>query len=159
MRIDSETKRRQAERVRKEFTKGLSKLGFARSGTTFWIREREHIVQGIHIHLFTFDTTFRVHLFIHVKGVKDEQGLNGISSYDGWYSASRGWLRKPRKYVFRFNRMDASVAKCASELLAYCQDIAEPWFSDNCDLARLLKDKDSPLSEDGKRALQPRLDD
>ena len=160
MRIDSGTKRRQADKIRREVTNGLSKLGFRRLRTTSWVREREHIIQRIHFHLFSFDTSFRVHLSIHVRGLESEDSvLNGLSSFDGWYLSKKSTMTKGRKYSFQFNRTPESVKQCAAELVAYCQDVAEPWFRDNEDLERLLNDADSPLSLEAKRALMKRLAD
>ena len=160
MRIDSETKRKQAERIRRIVTKSLLEGGFKRHRTTWWVREKEHILQLIHFHLFTFNTSFRVHLSIHVRDFDGEDSvLNGLSSHDGWFEHKTSWLRKPKKYVFRFNRLPESVDKCAAELVAYCMDVAEPWFRDHESLEKLLNDKDSPLSEVAKEALRNRLND
>ncbi len=157
MRIDPDTKRKQAERIRRALTKELFHLGFKRFRRSNWIREREHIIQRIHLHVFTFDTSFRVHLSVHVKDSDDQDQLNGLSSFDGWYRHHKNQVTKPRKYVFHFNRMANSVDHCVSELFAYCRDVAEPWFDEHNNLDHLLNDSDSPLSEDAKGTLRNRL--
>lgn len=157
MRIDPETKRKQAERIRLDFTKRISTFGFNRLRTTYWGRERSDIIQKIHFHLFSFDTSFRVHLAVHVKEGEDNWSLNGFHSFDGWFTKETGLFRKPRKYIFHFNRMDDSAEQCASELFAFCQDVAEPWFKYYENIDRLLNDVASPLDEDAKLALRKRL--
>ncbi len=158
MRISPDQKRRQAEKIRCRVTELLSSVGFHRLRSTSWVRETEHLIQRIHLHLFTFDSSFRVHLSIHVRSFSEEESvLNGIQSFDGWYEHPKTGLRKPRKYVFRFNRLDESVEKCALELFAYCQDVAEPWFQEHGDPHQLLSRSDSPLSEPAQRALKRRL--
>lgn len=103
----------------------------------------------IHLHLFRSDTWFRVHLAIHVKDA-DDWGLNGIDS-----SGFPG--QGPRRYNFRFNRLEDSIDRCVSELVAYCDDVAEPWFARYDDMDRLLHDANSPLYEESKVVLRKRL--
>ena len=145
--MDKRTKRNLAEQIKRRLTRELLSLGFTRTKPTFWTRPREHRVEFIHLHLFTFAPAFRVHLGIRVTNDTFEAvALNGLHSPDGWYGTGR-------KYLFEFAEIETSLERCASDLFRFCVDIADPWFRQFKD-ARVLLQRDSPLGREEKFRLQ-----
>lgn len=155
--MEPKAKRKLAEAVRKHFSRGLEPLAFARTKPTFWTRSeasegpRVQFVQFVHLHLFTFDPSFRVHLGVRI--LNDTFGalaLNGLSSHDGWALAAR-------KYVFGFSMSDGSTTKCADELVAFVAEVGVPWF-ESLAVPDALLASDSPLSDAEKASLRLALD-
>ena len=108
-------------------------------------------VQFVHLHLFTFDPSFRVHLGIRVlNDTFSALALNGLMSHDGWALAAR-------KYVFSFSTSENSIKKCAGELVAYVSEVGVPWFERFAAPGALLA-QDSPLSDTEKARLSLALD-
>src|ERR1700741_4015599 len=76
-------KRRAAEAIRRDFSKRVAQHGFRRTKTTFWSRGRPGFIQFVHVHLFTFDSSFRAHLGIRLLNDPfDAAALNGPSSHE-----------------------------------------------------------------------------
>ena len=135
------------------FTAKVAELGFAHSRTAWWQRQHDFLLQGIHLHKFSFTASFRVHAAIHLAEVeRDSPSLNGMYSYDGWYEAGdRSVLRRAnrplaRRYTFDFTESAASWQPCADELFAYTRDVLIPWFDRWASIERLLTDSHSPLT-------------
>jgi hypothetical protein len=144
-------KRNRAEAVRRRLSRGLEPLGLRRTKTSFWTREREFVVEFIHLHLFTFDWSFRVHLGVRVLNDSFEAAaLNGLYTPDGWYGD------RPR-YDFLFSDDEESVNRCADDLVRFVRDVASPWFERFVDPRALLTIADSPLTEDERTALAEAL--
>jgi hypothetical protein len=64
--MDSKAKRRLAEVIRRRFTDGLTPTGFLRTKPAFWVRPKVHCLEFVHLHLFTFAPSFRVHFGVRV---------------------------------------------------------------------------------------------
>ena len=145
------------------FTQRVAALEFLRLRTAWWERRRNLVIQRIHIHKFTFTTSFRVHAALHLVGFdKDIHWLNGMNSYDGWYEdrGNRSAFRRSdppapsaRRYSFDYTKSSASWEPCADELFAFTRDILIPWFGRWTDKERLLKDAHSPLAQEQKTFL------
>ena len=151
--MEQKAKRRLAELVRRNFSRGLEALAFGRTKPTFWTRSepRSQIVQFVHLHLFTFAPSFRVHLGIRVlNDTFAAPALNGLSSHDGWALAAR-------KYVFSFSMSDGSTTKCAGELVAFVSEVGVPWFESFAVPDALLAPA-SPLGDSEKMRLRLALD-
>jgi hypothetical protein len=149
--MDTRTKRKYSEAVRKRFSKDLMSLGFSRTKTSFWTREREFVVEFIHLHLFSFMPAFRVHLGIRVLNDSfDAPALNGLSTADGRYG-------QPPRYRFEFADNQESVGRCADDLARFVRDVAVAWFERFADPQALVADTDSPLREDERQALEGAL--
>ncbi len=109
------------------FTDKVADLGFARDRTVWWKRRCGSIIQGIHLHKFSFTTSFRVHAAIHLADfdAPDAPWLNGISSYDGWYEeGDTQVLRRTnpsvaRRYSFDYTESPGSWQACVDELFAF----------------------------------------
>jgi hypothetical protein len=135
--MDATTKKRLAERVRRALTKKLLGRGFVRSKTTFWARPREHVIEFVHLHLYTFEPSFRAHLGIRV--LNDDfpaEALNGPASHTS--------------YDLEFSESESSVLRCADEIARFCAEVGEPWFQSLSDPVHLLASS-SPL-RDSERA-------
>lgn len=139
------------------FTDEVSDLGFTRDRTSWWKRTSGILVQAIHIHKFSFTTSFRVHSAIYLADfdAPDAPWLNGLSSYDGWYETARpsGPFRRSdaplaRRYSFEYTESPGSWQPCADELFAYTRDILVPWFESWSHMDRLRYDAHSPLTRD-----------
>src|SRR5689334_18110198 len=114
--MDAREKRKRAEAIRRDLSRGLAPLGFRRTKTTFWTREREFVIEFIHLHLFTFEPAFRVHLGIRVLNDSFEAAaLNGLSTPDGWYGDN------PR-YLFHYADSQESVDRCTDNLVRFVRD-------------------------------------
>jgi hypothetical protein len=144
------------------FTDKVDDLGFKRDRTSWWKRKSGALIQGIHLHKFSFTTSFRVHAAIHLADfdAPDAPWLNGMSSYDGWYEAPRpsGPFQRSeppvvRRYSFDYTESSGSWQPCADELFAFARDILIPWFDRWADVGRLLKDAHSPLTDDQRAFL------
>jgi hypothetical protein len=147
--MEPKSKRRFAEAVRRQLSVSLIPIGFRRARTTFWIRPREHVIEFMHLHLFSFAPAFRVHLGIRVLNDSfSAAALNGLSSHDGWYGVAGS-----REYSFDFDESAQSQFTCASELARFCLNVGEPWFERFRDFSLLLSAQGSPLNISARGAL------
>lgn len=144
-------KDQQKERIFKTISSSLSNSGFERSKTTFWVKELSNTIQFIHIHTFSFNYSFRIHLGIRVKNDSfDAESLNGPSSFDGWWK-SKNLFGKKRELVF--NQQEASIEVCAKNISDFIDVIGLPWFTLFADNNELLNNQNSPLGNEEKTAL------
>ena len=145
--MDTPTKRRRAERIRKAVTSILSAHHFARGKSTFWSRPGQDVVEFLHLHVFTFAPSFRIHCGLRV--LNDDfpaLALNGPNS-DAYRDA----------YMLDFTDEVASESQCAAEIGRFCVEVAEPWFEQLRELQTLLG-PDSPLSQSARSGLEHALD-
>ncbi len=139
MSIDAKVKRSNAEKIRRAFTKRIADLGFSRTKSTFWTRPRQNSIQFIHLHLFSFAPSFRIHLGIRVLNDDFEApALNGLDS-----DTTPGPLHR---YHLRFHAQEQTLKRCIDDLEAYCREIGEPWFMKWGDDQALLS-AESPLRD------------
>ena len=83
--MDVIAKRRGAERVRRLLGTKLRPLGFVRGKTSFWARPQGHVIEFLHLHLFTFTPAFRAHAGIRVvNDTSAAAALNGPTSDGSW---------------------------------------------------------------------------
>jgi hypothetical protein len=147
--MEPKAKRRFAEAVRRQLSVSLAPFGFRRAKTTFWIRPREHAIEFVHLHLFSFAPAFRVHLGIRVLNDSfSAAALNGLSSHDGWYSVSGR-----REFSFEFDESAEGQSTCASELARFYVNVGEPWFERFGDFSLLVSAEGSPLDVAARDAL------
>lgn len=145
--MDAAAKRRTAERVRRALTKMLAPRGFVRGKSTFWVRPKQHVVEFLHLHLFTFGPVFRAHSGIRVlNDAFEAPALNGPSSDDCGTETRR-------TYNLDFAVDDASIARCASEITRFCSEVAEPWFERFGTVPALIA-VNSPLNDQERRNLE-----
>ena len=151
--MEPKAKRKLAETVRRDFSRRLEPLAFARTKPTFWTRSEPdtQCVQFVHLHLFTYAPSFRVHLGIRVlNDTFAAPALNGLSSHDGWALAAR-------KYIFDFSMSENSTSKCVDELVAFVSEVGMPWFERFAAPEALLA-SESPLGDAEKARLRLALD-
>jgi hypothetical protein len=139
--METKEKQKTAAKINRAFTESMASLGFQRTKTSFWTRINGPTVQLIHLHLFSFTSAYRVHLGIRILNDDfDAVALNGLSSQDGWF--------KPKdRYLFEFNESDLSIDQCVKSLSRFCEEIAEPWFSQFSDPINLILNAKSPLNK------------
>ena len=137
--------RSNAGKVLRKVAKQLRTLGFSRKSSFFW-RERGHVIQFLHVHKFSFGPCFRVHVCLRVlNDSRSHAVLNGISSDDHAHY----------RMSIQYGHDEASLSKCAEEMLSYVSNVAEPWF-----LAQTygaLLGSNSPLFPDEREALSAAL--
>ena len=137
---DTKTKRRLAERVRREVSARLAEDGWTRTKTSFWTRKPgPHHVEFFHLHLFTFAPEFRVHLGVRVLADPfDACALNGPCT------ASTARLA--------LGEEASTVTSCATRVSEFVR-AGETWFVMWRTPDALLRDG-SPLDPDSKVALR-----
>jgi hypothetical protein len=149
--MESKAKRRLAEVIRRRFTGGLAPTGFLRTKPTFWVRPKSHRLEFVHLHLFTFAPSFRVHLGVRVlNDTFPAAALNGLSSADGFYGPRR-------EFIFDFSEREESLEACVANLVRFVTAVGLPWFDRFSDTESLLAST-SPLGPDGRAALREALD-
>ena len=142
--MDTKIKRSQAEKVRRRVEFHLRPLGFSRTKTSFWIRQRGPVIEFIHLHLFSYIPAFRIHLGIRVLNDTCEAAvLNGPCCRDSDGPA--------------FDETSESIPSCALGVLRYCQDTGLPWFTKWQDPHDLVLAPDSPLRQSERAALDAAL--
>ena len=137
--------RSSAGKIIRKVSRGLKSRGFSRR-STFFSREKDHIIQFVHIHKYSFGRCFRVHVGLRVlNDPKQRIALNGISSNE----------HPHYRTSIIFGATDDSLDACAKEVLAYVTGVAEPWFDQQT--GRALLSKGSPLYPDERVALAAAL--
>ena len=140
--MDSRTKRKLAERVRRLAADELRPLGFLRTKPTFYVRPQPQLIQFVHFHLFSYTPMFRVHFGIRVLNEPfPAAALNGPDS-------------EQQPFELRFDESAASIDRCASEAARFCVEVGEPWFKRWSNSSRLASDPNSPLSPEARAALR-----
>ena len=116
--MDTSAKRSSAGKVKRHFGKLLSEFGFKRTKPTFWTRPNATTIDFVHLHLYTFAPSFRVHCGVRALDDPFEAiALNGPSS--------NGAPLNP----FDFDVSESSQESCANLMAGYVRD-QESWFSD-----------------------------
>jgi hypothetical protein len=154
--MDKSVEREAHSKVLRRVAKLLAENGFARTKTTFFVMRRALTIEFVHIHKFSFDHGYRIHLGIRVLNDDFEaEALNGPDSdtYRHPKSSPNG-----SRYHLRFGWDDASISKCAAEIFRWCVDIGEPWFQRFRDPLTLINDGESPLRAEEKITFQLALD-
>jgi hypothetical protein len=143
--MDKKREQLTKHKILRRFSKHLQRLDFGRSKSSFFIRPRQHLIEFIHVHKYSFASDFRVHLGLRVfTDPFDAVALNGPGSHDAV-------CRK--KYDFHFDESANSVEACAESLFQFCAEDGEEWFKSWRSLERLLRDPSSPLGAEAKKAL------
>jgi hypothetical protein len=148
--METITKRHAAEQVRRSVTTKLQALAFTRGKTSFWARPQTHVIEFLHLHLFTFAPAFRVHSGIRVlNDVFVAAALNGPTSDECRSSAGR-------TYRLEFSDSEASIESCAAEVERFCAEVADPWFKRFREPHVLLA-AESPLTDEARSGLDRAL--
>ncbi len=141
--VDKKLERSNADKVLRRFANNIKDLGFKRTKPTFFVREVDFLIEFIHIHKYTFDSTFRMHICLRVLNEsRDFIALSGPTDRE---------LQEGTN--FRFGKDIESVEACAVRMAEFVHSHAELWFSTWHDRKLLLADG-SPLYDDQKLALE-----
>lgn len=141
------TEQKNAQKVLRRFTNHVMNLGFSRTKPTFWVREKTHLVEFIHIHkrkhrpdfdIFTCLRPFNSSLeFIALEGELDRQLLSGVN--------------------FEYSDSKDSVEQCAVKMASFVQRHSETWYDKFSD-QKVLLGASSPFDKrhknDFKQALE-----
>lgn len=137
--------RSNAGKVLRGFARQLKTRGYVRK-STFFARERGHVIQFLHVHKFSFGPCFRVHACIRVlNDSRSHPVLNGISSDDHAHY----------RMSIEFQNDEQSLNTCAEEMLSYVTQVVEPWFNQQTYSA--LLGASSPLYPEEREALKAAL--
>ena len=153
--MDKKMERSNKEKILRKLAKLLAPAGFSRSKPTFFTRVNMPIIEFIHLHKFTFDSSFRVHLGIRV--INDPfvaVALNGPDSDS--YRGSIG--SASARYDFQYGEEEQSLDSCARCVAKFSIDIAEPWFDSCRDFGALISGPESPLDVEAQAALRNALE-
>lgn len=148
--MDKKLERSNKEKVLRQLARNLASAGFRRSKPTFFTRLSLPVIEFVHLHKFTFDPSFRIHMGIRV--VNDPfaaVALNGPTSdeYRGHNSPAGV------HYNFRYHEAPETVDRCAHNVAEFVFTIAEPWFQSCRNHEALASSSDSPLSAEARAAL------
>jgi hypothetical protein len=148
--MDKGAERSGKDKILRRLRGALAPLGFERTKPTFFTRPSGLVVEFIHLHKFTFAPEFRVHLGLRVTNDGfPAAALNGPDSLPYVCKEPLGG----RRYNFRYHLEPETIERCASEVTAYVQTIAEPWFHAWRPVERLLSAA-SPLTPEARDALR-----
>jgi hypothetical protein len=148
--MDKKTEVSSHQKLLRNLPKLLSLLGFSKSTPIFYYRLNEYTIEFVHVHKFSFTSSYRIHFGIRVINDSfDAIHLNGPDSTK--YTTKKFIFRKISS--FNYNETPESIEECAHNIYLFCEKIGEPWFSQWRRPENLLSHKNSPLSIDEKKWL------
>ncbi|NOU73735.1 hypothetical protein GC098_20315 [Paenibacillus sp. LMG 31458] len=134
--MDKALEKKICEEIRKKLALSLKQFDFKRTKPTFYTRLKKDRIEFLHLHKFSFDTSFRVHVGVRFLCDSFEAvALNGIDS---------DFFRP--EYNFVFGQDEESVYRCVSEMLRFIQSKGFKWFEDWSNHATLLNAENSPIN-------------
>lgn len=144
--MDQREKRNLAAKVHRRLTKQLAPYGYVRGKPTFWSRPGEHVVEFVHLHLYSFAPSFRVHCGVRVLNSAFEAvAFNGPHSNE-----------QCPEIAMEFSRSQGALDACVADIARYCTTACEAWFNRFKTIESLLSE-DSPLTRDDRTALKDAL--
>ncbi|MFN9450272.1 MAG: hypothetical protein ACK58U_11525 [Rubrivivax sp.] len=141
---------RNAQKVARLLAAKLKPLGFQRTKTSFYTRPRPLVIQFVHLHKFTFESSFRLHFGVRVRtDTFPAAHLNGPNSDE---------IRDPEnptleRYRFWFDPEPESLEACAEEIVQCVLAEGEDWFR-SVESAEHLLSTASPLTQQARLALK-----
>lgn len=139
-----------AQKVLRMLAKALTPLGFTRTKPSFFTRGSDLVVEFVHIHKYTFGSTFRIHFGVRVlNDAWPNVALNGPCVEGILNSESSRYTVR-----FEFGPDSTSMAECAQLMADVIRLQGEPWFAAMRPLDKLLDSTASPLRTDSKAALR-----
>lgn len=145
--MEPRVKRNLAEKVRRLLTTQLVSYGYTRGRPTFWSRPSRHVIEFVHLHLYSFAPAFRVHCGVRVLNSDFEAvELNGLHSGE----------QHPR-LAMEFSDSPQSLNDCVATIAQYCTTTCEAWLNEFKTVESLLS-QDSPLSTPDRAALKGALE-
>lgn len=115
--------------------KSLQAHGFSHTKATFFTRVNQQQVEFVHMHVFSFAPSFRVHLGVRAaEDLFEAVSLNGPTSDD---------VRKD--FDLRFTTVADSLSICAAEAVRYVEVVGLPWFKEQISTENaLVKNSEGP---------------
>ncbi|WOI35686.1 hypothetical protein R1T43_10625 [Alteromonas sp. CI.11.F.A3] len=145
--MDKKLERSNADKVLRRLTNQIKPLGFKRTKPTFWVREREHLVQFIHIHKYTFGPFFRIHTCV--------RPLNSSLEFIALFGPIERELNAAAK--FEYTEEPSSVEVCALAISQFISTFSEEWYS-TLGTSTALLSSESVLDAQEKMSLRESLD-
>jgi hypothetical protein len=152
--MDKELEKSGHQKVLRRISNRLKAIGFERYKTNIFLRPKDKFTQFIHLHKFTFNSAYRIHLGIRVLNDSDDFfHLNGIdSSAYGTKDSPNG-----KRYNFRYHKTDETIERCVENIFQFCVEVGEKWFERWSDYEKLINSEDSPLNDEEKSLLKKTL--
>ena len=148
--MDKKLERSNKEKVLRQLAKNLASAGFRRTKPTFFTRLSLPVIEFVHLHKFTFEPSFRIHLGIRVvNDPLSAVALNGATSDEYRGQNSPAGVH----YNFRFHEAQETLDRCASNVAEFISTIAEPWFQSCRNHEALASSPKSPLNAEARAAL------
>jgi hypothetical protein len=155
--MDKKEEKSGRDKVLRALSVALVPLGFSRTKPTYFTRIRLYWVEFGHLHKFTFGPYFRIHFGIRIIADNSQSVvLNGPDS-----DRIRDWryfLSNHQKYDFKYNSTPGSIDKCVKDMVAFWNEVGEPWFKKWQDPKKLINSKNFPLSLAAKKSLSEALE-
>ena len=145
--MDKKLERSNSDKVLRRLTNQIKPLGFKRTKPTFWVREREHLVQFIHIHKYTFGPFFRIHTCV--------RPLNSSLEFIALFGPIERELNAAAK--FEYTEEPSSVEDCALAISQFISTFSEEWYS-TLGTSTALLSSESVLDTQEKMSLRESLD-
>jgi hypothetical protein len=139
-----------ALKICRAFARELKTLGFKKATDKNLYREKEHIIEFVSIHKYTFGPCFRLEPSIRVKNDPLEfLALTGICSDGASYEGC------PSVYFhdIEYTENEDSFSICVKRMMQYINEVAEPWYKQWDDPINLIISDNSPLKVDEKSYL------
>jgi hypothetical protein len=131
----------------------MASLGFVTGRSTFFVRRREFVAEFVHLHKYRSGPDYRIHLGIRVlNDVFPAAALNGPDSHMYTCPDSPNGLL----YELAFAPEPRSPERCAAEVVRWCVEVGEPWFTRFASPQSLLTEC-SPLGSDAGEQLRQAL--
>jgi len=145
--MDKKVEKSNCSKVLRRFNNQIKSSGFARVKPTFWVREKEHFVQFIHIHKYTFGPYFRIHTCVRPFNASFKAiALTGPTEKE-----------LAPDVTFEFADSEESVEQCSTKMASFVLRYSEPWFN-KWHSAELLLTESSPLDNQQKLELKQALE-
>lgn len=145
--MDKKLEKSNCDKVLRRFTNHIKPLGFKRVKPSFWVRDKEHFVQFLHIHKYTFGPYFRIHTCIRPFNASFQAvALIGPTEKELQPDIS-----------FEYEEAKESVEQCATKMASFVQRYSESWYSKWSEPKSLLS-CESPLDEGHKNELKQALE-
>ncbi len=145
--MDKKVEKSNCGKALRRFTNHIKLSGFTRVKPTFWIREKEHFIQFLHIHKYTFGPYFRIHTCIRPFNASF-QAIALIGPTEKELAA---------EVSFEFTESEDSIEQCAAKMASFVRRYSEPWFAKWSTIESLLSES-SPLDKRHKTELKEALE-
>jgi hypothetical protein len=145
--MDKKVEKSNCGKVLRRFTNHIKTLEFTRVKPTFWVREKEHFVQFIHIHKYTFGPYFRIHTCVRPFNASFKAiALTGPTEKELVPDVS-----------FEYAESEESIEQCSIKMASFVLRYSEPWFK-KWHSAESLLSESSPLDKEQKMQLKQALE-